>query len=314
MQKDLTLAIVSGLMLGLLVAFGIWNSQKVIVPNNTLNNNQAVLSTEEETFQSNTTSGELSIETPNSHAVLTSSNLSIQGKTPDSSYIVITNNDDLYVTESSSSQFTESIALSPGVNTIFVSSVKEDGSTNNVMFPVFYSGDYAKQVVPGVESLGNFGAVTDKLESSFQIKDSTGQLLIVGVSDKTTYARTTGTNRGATYDDIGIGDTIVVIYQKTETKQDEIKAERILLIPSPDETIRATQFGTLQNIGIRNGVLKVGDTEYPLVSGPDLTIYNYANNRLTNSRFTNLDNDLSVLAIGNKTEDSFTPDTIVVLP
>jgi hypothetical protein len=138
MRKEIIVAIIIGLFLGLIVAFGIRTAR------NSLQNRQLPLTQTNPTTDSSTTTTTLNhnvfITTPEPNAVVNTNSVTIIGTTSPSSLIsIIGNVDQIAAAADKTGNFTATVELSPGVNTIAINSYNEAGQSADASFMVIYT-------------------------------------------------------------------------------------------------------------------------------------------------------------------------------
>lgn len=125
MRKEVIFAITAGVVLGIIIAFGIWRANTALRPK--LENQ---FKPKQEENNAHPKSLELSLVKPENNDVITESPIQISGITKPQSWIIISAEDEDYVIKSDpSGNFEENVELVGGVNQIIVK-VFDDGGNN----------------------------------------------------------------------------------------------------------------------------------------------------------------------------------------
>jgi HSP20 family molecular chaperone IbpA len=145
MRKEILIATLAGVVLGLIVAFGIWRTNSVLKKNtsesisgesNSTNNNS-----EPEDFK-------ITIATPEENDVISQNPVKISGITKVDSCVVISTEDEDYVIKADASgNFEQDVELSAGPNQVLISA--QDNATDSVSqknLLLVYSTEFAKQI------------------------------------------------------------------------------------------------------------------------------------------------------------------------
>ena len=126
MRKEILFAILAGIFVGLIIAFGAWransalNSKNDSLPETSKNTQTAPLPTQ----QPGTT-----LAAPDENDVLTQSPTKVSGITKPLSWLVISGEDEDYVPQAKNDgSFEQEVKLVGGVNQILVKSFNEEGS------------------------------------------------------------------------------------------------------------------------------------------------------------------------------------------
>ncbi len=138
MRKEVVFAIIIGLILGLVILYGIQlanQSTKQAA-------NSSLTPTPTETVSQTPAPGtnQLTITSPQNHAVVNTGSIKITGKTaPNSSVAISDTEDDALVTADKDGNFTVDLKLAGGSNTISLTSLKPDLTTDTAKITVIYT-------------------------------------------------------------------------------------------------------------------------------------------------------------------------------
>ena len=133
MKKEVVLAIVLGLIAGVIVTFGIYTANRAlqqraeesITEQTPAPTAKTEVSDQKESAESTTT--ELDIETPETNSISTEDTITLRGTTyPNAIIVVFVNNTDYLISANATGKFATPIKLTAGSNTIIVVSKHPD--------------------------------------------------------------------------------------------------------------------------------------------------------------------------------------------
>lgn len=137
MRKEVVFAIIIGLILGLVILYG------VQLANRSAKQAAATVTapTPGETLAPTPTiTAGLTVTSPSDHAVVNTSLIKITGKTtPDASVAIYSSEDDTLVTADKDGNFESDLELTGGENIITLTALKPDQTTETVQISVVYS-------------------------------------------------------------------------------------------------------------------------------------------------------------------------------
>ncbi|HQM16075.1 MAG TPA: hypothetical protein PLM16_02615 [Candidatus Woesebacteria bacterium] len=125
MKKEVLIAIVIGLVMGLFITYGFYQSQKPTDLNQTttiedLQKNDSLDLLEE--------SGQLILDSPSDESIQKEDKLKVAGTTTPNAFVVIYTNNDPVITQADEiGHFSKEVKLEPLANIISVHSIEEDG-------------------------------------------------------------------------------------------------------------------------------------------------------------------------------------------
>jgi hypothetical protein len=232
MRKEVAYAIVGGIILGLVVAFGVYRI------NSTLSGKNRGAGIVTPTPKSSTP-GEFKIvlDKPSDNDVITNDSVLVSGLTRPLSWITVSGEDSDYIVQSDTSGvFSQDVELTPGVNQIKVTAFEASGGTSVTQVLVVYSSSFRERTLPTdspnasdtsdirakvAQDVANtlnrpkayIGAVTDITDSTVQIKTMGSEIKQISVSTEgTTVVNSKGTvSKTVKTTDIAIGDFIVAM-------------------------------------------------------------------------------------------------------
>jgi len=142
MRKEVVLAIIAGVVLGVVVAFGVWRANSALKPKGEESKNVAQ---SENKNVSSPSKLSLTIAKPGNNEVITEIPIVVSGITKPFSWVTISGQEEDYIVSSDASgNFEENIDLSAGVNQIIVKVFDEQGNSFEQNLIVVYSKEFAK--------------------------------------------------------------------------------------------------------------------------------------------------------------------------
>jgi hypothetical protein len=154
MKKEVVLAILIGLVLGLFITYGVYQArqnsdEQAVTDIQQIENQETPAPTGGELDRS----GELVVYNPENETVQTERVTKIAGKAPANAFVVIYVNDTPLVTQADKTgNFSKEVELTDLSNVISVHSVDEDGETNQVKKTVLVHEDNLFEQVPAAET------------------------------------------------------------------------------------------------------------------------------------------------------------------
>jgi hypothetical protein len=149
MRKEVIFAIFAGIMLGLLVAFGIWradNALKPAVDTNLATNDNPQYSTTTANSSKNSSqqNTDLAISSIESGDVFTENPVILKGLThPNVNLVISTENDDFLLNSDATGQFEKEIALTGGINNILITAYDNKGFSSSTSLKIVFSSEFA---------------------------------------------------------------------------------------------------------------------------------------------------------------------------
>lgn len=251
MRKEVIFAIVAGVAIGLIFAFGAWKTTQVIKSKTTARPNQTKTIEPKKNIS-------LTLDNLIDFEVFTKSPITLTGfSLPLTDIIVSTTDADFYTKTDQDGAFSIEIELPAGLSEIII---------NDKKFLIVYSSEFEKylnteeeqqtstdeaktlreQIVDKLSDKnkkGTFylGTITDISSGTIQIKGKNGEILQSSVSDDTTYINTLKKNAEVKITDLAIGDYIVEMGFKGNNKV--LEAKRILVTsPLTESKIESRKF------------------------------------------------------------------------
>jgi hypothetical protein len=232
MRKEVAYAIVGGIVLGLIVAFGVYRINSTISGKN----RGAGIATP---TPKSAALGEFKVvlDKPGENDVITTDSVIVSGLTRPLSWITFSGEDSDYIVQSDTSGvFSQDVELTSGVNQIKVTAFEASGRTSATQVLVVYSSSFREKTLPTdspnasdtsdirakvAEDVANtinrpkayIGTVTDITDSTVQIKTMGSEIKQISASaESTTVINSKGTTQKTVKTtDIAIGDFIVAM-------------------------------------------------------------------------------------------------------
>ena len=318
MRKEVWLAIIGGIVLGLVIGFGVYRINFAFKKGSSPQGSP--------TPSPNNQSG-LTIAKPNYDDVITSLPLKISGIASKDSWIVISTDTNDYVTKADDKgTFEKEVDLQGGVNQIIVSAVTQDKNISSQELRLIYSTQLGTPkpdsptttsesgvreiVLKKVEDILNspkayLGTVTDIAEKTIQLKTDSGTIEQVSAEgDSLTIVKQIPTAKDlpagkaeVKLTDIAIGDYIVAMGYRNGNHV--LNAKRILITqPSPVPQIKI-YYGKVKSISKKEIVINEEDKT--------------AINASTKQSSKNIKAEDNVIIVGTTVKDLFTARTIFLV-
>jgi len=337
MRKEVLLAIFAGIVLGLILAFGVWRANVALRSKDT-----AQEETEEEITQE--LAFGLTIASPEDLDLLVDSPVTFSGMTKPLSWVGLSGeNDDLLVQAQNDGSFKTEIELIEGVNEITITAFDSDGTPNSKTVSLVYSTEFAKQVnllspSPSITSASNtatqevrekvqekvdlarqspkfyMGLITDKLEASLEIKDQLSEIKQVSVIPAdVTFVKIAKTNQEVKFTDVAIGDFIIAMGFRNGNGV--LEAKRILIDNNFKTNRRDILLGTASNIKKAAFTFtNQGDAQsFSIKDSDELTTILLNNEGQNEVTFADIADGNQVVLFGTKGDSSFNARTVYLI-
>jgi len=146
MRKEIVIAIIAGITVGLAIAFGAWRANSALkVKQN--DDNQTTSTTQQQTNTPTQEKLDISLVHLEDYDVFTETPVKITGITKPGSIVVISGENQDYTLESASDgTFEQDVDLTGGVNQILFSVLDKNGEKANKKVTVVYSSEFAKSI------------------------------------------------------------------------------------------------------------------------------------------------------------------------
>lgn len=315
MRKEVWFAIIGGIVLGLIIGFGVYRINFAFKKDNSPQGSP--------TPTPNNQAG-LTIAKPNYDDVITSLPQAVSGITSKDSWAIIsTDSNDYVIKADDKGVFEKEIDLEGGVNQIVVSSVNQDNNISSQELRLIYStqletpkpgsqttsseSGVRETVLKKVEDILNspkayLGTVTDIAEKTIQLKTDSGTIEQVSASegdsgDSLTIVKQSPTAKEVKLADIAIGDYIVAMGYRNGNHV--LGAKRILITqPTPVPQIKIL-YGKVKSISKKEIIVNENDKAAVTIT-----------TKLSNKKIKEGD---TVIAVGTTVKDIFTARTIFLV-
>lgn len=145
MRKEVLAAIIIGITLGAVVAFGIWRAKSYLSPRQ-ISPAATEQNTQPETHnQENTANSDLVVTQPEENTVSPTDKITVKGSAnPKSTVVIISNGDQQIIDAKDDGSFEQEISLDAGPNEINVTAYDDQGNEATQTMIVVYSTEMAK--------------------------------------------------------------------------------------------------------------------------------------------------------------------------
>lgn len=308
MRKEALIASLFGILVGLIVAFGVWRFNSSLSPKK--ENSPAKIV--EITPIISPSDFRIILSQPEENDVITSSPISIVGLTNKGTNILVSaETEDFLAKINEDGSFSQDVPPVGGLNQILLNAFTSEGKSASTSLNVVYSTELAKlfaqqdatpsaneqdairnKVKAKIESVranpkAYIGSVTDKVENSLQIKDTKGEIELISVDPDAQFIKIGKTQTNIKFTDVAIGDFIIAmgIVNANPTTADTqnkgvLTAKRVLVTSSIDTPTRKIYYGQVISNSKKILTLKpVSDNEVSLPfpktwKGPEISEIN----------------------------------------
>lgn len=241
MRKETVLAIIAGVTIGLITAFGIWKVTSAIKKN-------AVDTKATQTpAQEPKKDFSFIIANLSDFDVITQNPIMINGITkPLSTIVISTSENDFWGKSNEDGSFEIKVELPISFSEIKTISFDSDGNSSEVNIKVVFSNEFEKYVEPSKKSKAYAGTVTDISGETIQIKAANGEILQAGVSQDSTYVNLLKKAITVNKTDLAIGDYVVAMGLLNGNKV--LSAKRILITGELVDDKRQIVWGKISKI------------------------------------------------------------------
>lgn len=327
MRKEVLFAILAGLGLGLVIAFGAWRANLALSPEKK----------EAEASPSPKPEFAITLAEPADLDVFTENPVSVSGITKANALIAVSTEEEDYLTQADTKgSFEVSIELIGGVNQIVITAFDEKGSEVTQKLLLVYSSEFQKYVAQEPsqdqeeadsirerveqkvsQALASpkalLGTVTDISENTLQIKSAAGEIEQISVSADTSALAMGKTNKEVKVADVAIGDYIVAM--GFMNGNGVLNTKRIL-ITSPDETTNRmailTKVSKDNNTSLITQAIRTGEDK-KITPQKAAAVFVISEGKVSKITFAKINLDDTLVAIGTDTSDTFSARTIFVV-
>jgi hypothetical protein len=333
MRKEVIVAVIAGSLLGLTIAFGIWRANSALSPKKNAEGSTPVPS-------QNQVDG-LTIASPDDFEVIGENPALIAGITSSDYLVVISSEEeDYFLTPSQDGAFEQVVELIEAANQIVVASFDSGGSMVEKRLTLAFSTEFSKTVssptptpkqeqeatdsvrekvqekVTAARSSPKFvlGSITDKQESTLEVKTQKGEIKQISASDEnTTFVKIDKTKKEVKFADVAIGDFILAM--GFANGNGVMDARRILITSPLEPTTRRAVVGTITDVQKTQVTIETGagaDT-LTISNTKNLSVLNQEEGEIEEIDFGDLEVDQKVAATLEADDGKIVGRAILVL-
>ena len=269
MRKEIVVAIVAGVLVGLIIAFGVWRANRAIDLNpgneNTPQDTQVI------------SDFGLTLVSPSNRQIVSEDAVVVSGATSANSTVVILTVQDEYLAQADAEgAFEIEVELVAGLNQLAVYAFDQNLQTATEHINVVYSTQFSvnededtqeatdsadalrQRVQEKLEKVASspvfyVGAITDKQESTLQISNfalpgeetGTGSISQIAVEEDAEIVGANGSEQ--TFEDVAIGDFIIAM-GFVANGDEVLSAKRILITSIPEQLEKLAFVGNISEI------------------------------------------------------------------
>ncbi len=272
MRKETLTAIIIGVIVGLLLGFGIWRANSAFKNRGSIRLTGPTPTPRSEANQLPVSESALNIISPQDMEVTVNEEITISGITTPRAVVAISSNEnDQVLRANESGKFEASFKLANDLNQILISAFDQNGKEYKEVRGVVYSTEFKDQKDTGdsenlslqdrlkvgsTKPTAFVGTVTDKTDTSLQIKNLSGEIQIVAIAEDATFMQSTSTPKAIKYEDVAIGDYVIAM--GWEGTKGVLTSQRVLVTNPLSVPKRKIVYGKVASISRR--LITLGDT------------------------------------------------------
>jgi len=328
MRKEVLFAILAGLTLGLIIAFGVWRANVALSPK-TPDQSEATPTPKPEFA--------ITLASPSDLDVFTENPVTLSGITKANAFVAVSAEEEDYLVQADTKgSFEIDIELIGGVNQIVMTAFDDKGSEVTQKLLLVYSSEFQKYITTGesqdqglADSIRErveqkvsqalkspkalLGTVTDISENTLQIKSSGGEIEQISVSADTSALAMGKTNKEVKVTDVAIGDYIVAMGFMNGNGVLDTKR---ILITSPDEaTNRLAIFAKVSkdnNTSLITQAIRSGE-EKKVTPQRAAAVFLINEGKTSKITFAKINLEETLVAVGTDASETFTARTVFVV-
>ena len=295
MRKETVLAIVAGVSIGLITAFGIWRVTTAIKKNATeseIANTPVSVPDKDFSFV---------IANLSDFDVVTQSPMTINGMTkPLSNIIISTFENDFFGTSKEDGSFEVKVELPVSLSEIKAVNFDSDGNSSETNIKIVFSEEFKKYVETTKKSKAYVGTVTDISGDTIQIKSANGEILQAGVVEETTYVNLLKKAIAVKKIDLAIGDYVVAMGLLNGNKV--LSAKRILI--TSELVDLPAQAGDKRQIAWGK-ISKITKTKLTIVDSNEKTLEISLPKKWNGPNVSELEVGQEIIVVGTRDNDNY---------
>ena len=320
MRKEVLAAIITGILIGVVVAFGVWRANVAFKPENQSAQSQSSSPTPQPTVIEN---GGITIAKPEQNQVIAETPVMISGLTKASSWLAISAEEKDYILKAADNgEFEVSVELIGGANQLVTYAFAANGQeyTNNLI--LVYSTEFKSEVEEPTPTAGTpneaesvsdkiqeklkeaskiptayLGTITDIAETTVQVRTLAGEIRQISVTSQTSYAKINKGSKNIGLSDVAIGDFIIAMGYKDENEV--LETQRLLVTEVVTLSQRKAILGTVVEVKKKELVVQLNDgNQLSLIPSDDLEVTIEEEEKLTNIELEELGVGDIIIAAG----------------
>ena len=336
MRKEVLAAIITGIVLGVIVAFGVWRTNVAFKPESQVSQSETSTPTPQQTKVEN---GVITIAKPEQNQVIGKTPVKISGITEGNSWIVISGEEEDYVLKSGENgEFEQEVDLIGGVNQLIIAAFDEEGKESKSSLVLVYSTEFSDQVeepTPTATGTGSedsvsekvqerlveaskipiayLGTITDIADTILQTKTIAGEIRQVSVDqEETSYIKINKKSKNIEFSDVAIGDFIVAMGYKDEN--DVLETIRLLVTDPVSPPERKVVYTKVLEVKKNELVVQFEDEEQiSLLPADESVVTIEEEGKLKEIKFADIEEGARIIAAGAAEAETFTARTIRVI-
>jgi len=313
MKKEPIIAVVLGGLLGLGVAFAVWQFSKASSNHKEKSSSESIVDN-----KNNTITEGLSLVEPLEYSVSGQDQIEISGLTyPETLVGIMTESDTQLIFSNSSGEFSTEIELSGGLNDISVWAFPEGKIPPEIFISVVYTSqlnaDSSEEKLDVIAKNLTFylGTVTDISESTIQIRTATDEIEQIITNDDSSFANIVKSTNEITLKEVAIGDYIICI--GTLNGNSAMNAQRVLVTTESEETNLIAIQGEILTLSNSEFIVKDIKNEYSIDAKGGVVITKLKNGELVNAKLGDSSEGERIIVLGTM-EEEIDADQIHIFP
>ena len=347
MRKEIVFAIISGGILGLIIAFGIVRINSTLKINQNQTNKTSDTTAEVTTPKS--VSG-LTLAKPDPNTVAYEGTYEFAGVTGQNSLVAISSEEkDYLVLANTDGSFSQSVSLIPGLNEVILTSFDQSRNPTEEKLNIVFSSEFGKlvktvqsptqsptttqasvsaepkndnsdairkKVEEKVDSIlknpkAYIGTITDITDTTFQIKNSSGEIQQVATNQDVSYVKSITQVKEIKRADIAIGDFIIAMGYTNGSKVLETK--RVLVIMADSTDAKKIYLGNISKLTKKNFTLTIPNSDDTFTATPikNASVLTYTDGKIVKLTYVDLSPNDEVVVFGKNNDDTFEARTII---
>lgn len=305
MRKEPIIAVILGSLLGLAVAFGVWNFTKSSQRHSLLTQETQ----KQKENQRNQIDNTLGILKPLDDEVFVDNPVKLTGVSSANTLIGIHYQGTFDIILSTvDGAFESDLDLSGGVANIHVWSFEDQTKEKDI--PVVFSAQIENA---DTQLQAIFGTITDISEETIQIKTKTDQIKQISIDTNTSYGNITGTAKEIKFSDLAIGDYIASLGLLNDK---QVQSAKRILVTSDEKP--SSDFigikGTIKELSSKSFLVDVAGTEYSIdaTKGVNVTRFD-ENNKFIKAKLVEASQGDQIVILG-ESGDEVTAKRIHIFP